>query len=80
MNTAEQELKNSHPTEVIKMNKEELEENMLGYCGGMKEFIRKGDFKSALMLLGNFRKFILSYSKEIKSISTSQEVKEHNSS
>ena len=40
------------------------EENIHGFTGDMKEFLRKGDFESALILVNGLKKYI----KEIKKI------------
>lgn len=46
-----------------KLSKKE-EENIHGFTGDMKDFLRKGDFESALILVNDLEKYI----KEIKKI------------
>lgn len=48
------------------MEKEELEENLSGFCGDIKEFTRKGDYRSALILVESLGRFIRSLGKEQK--------------
>ena len=38
---------------------EKEEENIHGFTGDSKEFLRKGDFESALILIGDLKKYIL---------------------
>jgi len=40
------------------LNKEQ-EENLHGFTGDIKDFLRKGDFVSALILVDNLKKYIL---------------------
>jgi hypothetical protein len=37
---------------------EELEDNMHGFSGDIKNFIRNGDYESALILIDDYKKFI----------------------
>ena len=46
------------------MNKEKLEENLHGYCGDIKKFVREGDYSSAQLLVSSLRKFITQLKKE----------------
>lgn len=46
------------------MTKGELETNLSGYCGDIKNFVRQKDYTSALRLLGYFRKYILDLKKQ----------------
>ncbi len=48
------------------MKKEEIEENLTGYCGEIKRFVRTGDFSSAQILVSYLRKFIIDLKKESK--------------
>lgn len=38
---------------------EEEEENIHGFTGDMKNFLRKGDFRSAIILVCDLKKYIL---------------------
>ena len=49
---------------MVNMLSEKEEENIHGFTGDMKDFLRKGDFESALILVTDLRKYIL----EIKKI------------
>ena len=40
------------------MNEQELEENLTGYCGDIKKFVREKDYSSAQLLVSGLRKFI----------------------
>ncbi len=44
------------------LNKEQ-EENVSGFTGDIKDFLRKGDFESALILVGDLRKYIINIKK-----------------
>ena len=50
------------------MKKQELEENLSGFCGDIKEFTRKGDYTSALRLVVGLGRFIRSIRKEQKEV------------
>ena len=39
------------------LNKKE-EENIHGFTGDMKEFLRKGDFDSAIILIDDLKKYV----------------------
>ena len=41
------------------MLSKEQEENLHGFTGDMKNFLREGDFESALILVGDLKKYIL---------------------
>jgi len=42
---------------------EKEEENIHGFTGDIKNFLRKGDFESALILVGYLKKYILEIKK-----------------
>lgn len=48
------------------MDKEKLEENLSGYCGDIKKFVREKDYSSAQRLVSGLRGFIASLKKEDK--------------
>ena len=48
------------------MDKEELEENLSGYCGDIMKFVREGDYSSAQRLVSGLRRFIVALKKESK--------------
>ena len=45
---------------------DDLEENLSGYCGDIKRFVREGDYKSARMLLTSFKKYVSEMEKKDK--------------
>lgn len=47
------------------LNKEE-EENIHGFTGDTKEFLRKGDFESAIILINDLKKYVLKIKKRSK--------------
>lgn len=42
---------------------ENEEENIHGYTGDMKKFLREGDFESAIILVNGLKKYILKIKK-----------------
>ena len=46
------------------MLSEKEEENIHGFTGDMKEFLRNGDFKSAIILVDDLKKYILEIKKK----------------
>lgn len=44
----------------------DLEENLSGYCGDIKRFVREGDYRSARMLLTAFKKYVSEVEKKSK--------------
>jgi len=43
---------------------EEEEENIHGFTGDAKKFLRKGDFESALILIDGLKKYVLDIKKK----------------
>ena len=43
---------------------EKEEENLHGFTGDMKEFLRKGDFESAVILINDLKKYVLEIKKK----------------
>ena len=39
------------------------EENIHGFTGDMKDFLRKGDFESAIILIDDLKKYVLKIKK-----------------
>jgi len=46
-----------------KLSKKE-EENLHGFTGDMKEFLREGDFESAIILIDDLKKYVLEIRKK----------------
>ena len=42
------------------------EENIHGFTGDMKDFLRKGDFESAIILIDDLKKYVLEIRKRRK--------------
>ena len=47
---------------------EKEEENLHGFTGDMKEFLRKGDFKSAIVLINDLKRYVLEIKKNHKEV------------
>ncbi len=45
---------------------QEEEENVHGFTGDMKDFLREGDFESAIVLIDNLKKYILDIKRRSK--------------
>jgi len=43
---------------------EEEEENLHGFTGDMKDFLREGDFESAIILINDLKKYVLNIKKK----------------
>jgi len=47
---------------------EKEEENIHGFTGDMKEFLRKGDFESAIILINDLKKYVVEIRKSKKGV------------
>jgi len=47
------------------LNKKE-EENIHGFTGDMKDFLRQGDFTSAIILINDLKKYVIDLKKKAK--------------
>ena len=47
---------------------QEQDENIHGFTGDLKVFLGQGDFKSALILLSDLRKYVLEIKKKYKEV------------